>query len=326
MSKILVTGGAGYIGGHIVHMLIESGAEVVVADDFSYGRRDHVPAGVKVYEGDLKDKTFVASIFEQEPVTAVIHLAASLEVEESVREPEKYFEQNVRATRNLLKAMRTQNVKKMTFASTAAAYGEVGLEPVKEHELREPNNPYGHSKVIAESLIDVHCRWFGLQAVSLRFFNVCGVSPKYGVVDTHKASHMLPIIIEAALGKREKFVVNGGDYPTPDGSCVRDFVHVMDIARAHIVSLDYIDKHPASKLRVFNVGTGSGHSVLQMVAAAKKITGKDFPVEIGPRRAGDAPSTIANVEYIQKEMGFVCEHSSPEEIIESTWRQMARQV
>lgn len=315
-GTVLVTGGAGYIGAHVVRTLLEAGRKVVVVDNLSTGLREHLSEGVPFHEGNVGDINFLRGVFKEHAIDAVIHLAASLEVQESVEQPVPYLHNNTVVTLQLLTAMSEANVKTIVFSSTAAVYGEQAIIPISETAAPQPNNPYGHSKLLAEGVLRYFSEWRGFTVTALRYFNVCGTHPEWGIVDTHKNSHLIPVILEVALGVRDKMVVNGGDYDTSDGSCVRDYIHVWDIARAHVAALG---RSATEKYKTYNVATGHGVSVKDMISTASEITGRMIPMEIGPRRPGDAAITIADNKLITKELGFKPEHSDLETIFKTSW-------
>ena len=320
-QTVLVTGGAGYIGGHVVHSLLKRGYTPIVIDDFRTGKRDHIPAGVTVVEGNVSNLELLSKVFHEYSVDAVIHLAALLEVEESVRKPFEYFENNAAATYILLQAMEQAGVKRIIFSSTAAVYGEQATIPIPENAVPQPNNPYGESKLLPESILKYFCAHLGFNATVLRYFNVAGCEPTFNVVDTHKNSHLIPIVLDVAMGKANVLTVYGKDYPTFDGSCVRDFIHVLDVAEAHIASLE----KDMSGFSLYNIGTGKGFSVEEVVQSAAEVTGKMIPIEVGPRRAGDAAITVADTTKIQRELGFKPQYSTLEHIIDTSW-QMANRL
>lgn len=314
--SVLVTGGAGYIGAHVVRMLQKNGYTVGIIDNLSTGRRDHIPDGTTFFEGDVRDSAFLKHVFAEFPCQAVVHMAASLEVQESVEQPSPYAQNNIGSTMQLLASMHEAGVQNIVFSSTAAVYGEQETMPIAETAQAAPNNPYGHSKLIAEKIIKYYAQWAGMRATVLRYFNVCGTEPGWGIHDTHKNSHLIPIILEVANHEREKIIVNGGDYETHDGSCVRDYIHVSDIARAHVLA---VERNTGDMFRVYNVGTGHGVSVKEMISSASEVTGRMVPMEIGPRRPGDAAITIADNKRITKELGFKAESSSLETIFQTSW-------
>jgi UDP-glucose 4-epimerase len=319
-KKILVTGGAGYIGSHVVRELVKSGYEVIVIDNLSSGKREHVPSEVKFVEGDLADTNLLRDIFASENIYAVMHFAASLEVEESVREPQKYLQNNALNTANLLQVMAEFNVKKFIFSSTAAVYGNQEISPIQETAKVQPNNPYGYSKLLSERIIKYYCHFMDFHAVIFRYFNACGADFDGTIKPTHD-SHLIPIVIEAAMGKRSFINVYGSDYSTADGTCVRDYVHVLDIARAHVLVLDKMDH--VENYRIYNIGTGTGSSVLEIINQASQILNKPIPMESAPRRAGDSVVTVADNAKIKQDLGFELEYSDLRTIIKTTWHQMA---
>lgn len=320
-QTVLVTGGAGYIGAHVAREFIKSGFRVVVLDNLSSGKRENVPAEARFIEGDLKDAGLLRDIFASEEISAVVHMAASIEVEESVREPEKYLQNNTLYTVQLLTVMNEYNVKNIVFSSTAAVYGEQTEIPIKEGARLRPNNPYGYSKLLAEKMIKYYSNFLGFRAVIFRYFNACGCDFDGAIRSTHE-SHLLPIVMEVAAGKRQALSVNGTDYPTHDGTAVRDYVHVLDIARAHVLAVEKISEGDA--IRVFNIGTGKGSSVLDMVNKTAEITGHMIPMEPAPRRAGDAVATVADNTRIKQELGFELKYSDLDTIIQTTWNQLQK--
>lgn len=316
-GAVLVTGGAGYIGAHAVRMLLESGFEPIVVDNLSTGKAEHVPEGVRMYQGDILDGDFLRDVFSQHEFIAVMHFAASLEVEESVREPVKYLQNNVAATEQLLGVMQEFGVTNIIFSSTAAVYGEQKTVPIPESAVPNPNNPYGYSKLLAEYVLRYFNESLHFSVTILRYFNVCGTNPDWGISDTHKNSHLIPVILEVAQGVRSSIVVNGDNYATSDGSCIRDYVHVVDVARAHVAALEGMKPN---QFKVYNIGTGKGFSVKEMIAAAAEVTNRMIPMEIGPRRAGDAGMTIADSGLIKKDLGFTPTHSTLENIFSTSWK------
>lgn len=321
--RILVTGGAGYIGAHATRELLKAGYQVTILDNLSSGKRENVPAGVRFIEGSVGDANLLRDIFAQERFYAVMHFAASIEVEESVREPEKYLKNNTLNTAVLLSAMAEYDVKKIIFSSTAAVYGEQQVVPIPETAKLSPNNPYGYSKLLAERLIKYHCHFSGFQAVVFRYFNACGCDFDGEIMPTHQ-SHLIPIVLEVVLGKRPYLLINGTDYNTQDGTCVRDYVHVLDIARAHVVALAKLEA--TESYRIYNIGTGHGSSVREVVNKASEILERMIPMEAGPRRAGDAPATVADNRKLREELGFELQHSDLDTIIATSWTQMQRSM
>jgi|SRR3989344_57126 len=321
-KTILVTGGAGYIGSHLTRELLKQGHKVVVLDNLSSGKRENVPDEAVFVEGDLADVNLLRDLFAANNFDAVMHMAASIEVEESVNNPQKYFENNAVNTAKLLSVMNEANVKKIIFSSTCAVFGDQAGELFGETAPVKPNNPYGFSKAMAEKSIKYYCQFVGFDAAVLRYFNAGGSSLEAEIKPTH-VSHLLPIIFEVAAGLRPYITINGNDYQTPDGTCVRDFVHVLDIAGAHLKALDYLASH--SGFHIFNIGTGSGASVLQMINATAEVLNKMIPMEIGPRRAGDAAMLIADNSKMVNELGYRLEYSDLPTIISSSWAQFIRE-
>ncbi len=312
--KILVTGGAGYIGGHVTRVLLEAGHEVFVLDNFVSGKREYLPANVTCVEGDVRDANLLRDIFSNFGIDSVVHLAALLEVNESVKEPFLYFDVNVLGTATLLSAMNEYGVKNLVFSSTASVYGG-SLLPLSEDNELKPSSPYGQTKLLAERVIEYYTKNSDLKATVLRFFNVAGRNAEWPIYDTHHRSHLIPIVLEVAQGKEQVLTLNGDDYETFDGSCVRDYVHVMDIASAHSLALE---KAGAERFRVYNVGTGHGKSVKEVVTVATEVTGHMIPMVVGPRRPGDDQQSVAKVDKIKTELGFEAKHSSLEAIIRTS--------
>jgi UDP-glucose 4-epimerase len=316
-QTVLVTGGAGYIGGHVTRELLASGYDVVVLDNLYTGRREYVPAEAHFIEGDVRDVNLLRDVFSQHKIDAVVHLAAMLEVAESVEKPLEYFEVNVHGTTRLLEVCSEVGITNVVFSSTAAVYGPQMVMPIPETAACEPINPYGASKLLAEQVLRYFSRYRGMRVTVLRFFNVAGQHVPWGVLDTHEHSHLVPIVLEVATGKRAQLTVNGDDYTTADGTCVRDYVHVLDIAKAHVKALA---RHSGDQFQVYNVGTGKGVSVREVVQAAAEVTGRMVPMEVGPRRPGDDAMLVADVQAIRSELGFVAEHSDIATIIHSSWQ------
>lgn len=327
-QTILVTGGAGYIGSHTVRQMLSQGYQVVILDNLSTGRREFVPDNAIFIQGDVGDAELLRGLFSEYPIDAVMHFAASLEVEESVRKPKEYLQNNFINTSVLLDAMVAAGVNKIIFSSTAAVYGEnQQVIPIPETAALEPNNPYGYSKYLAEELLRYYSRNLGLQVTVLRYFNACGACLEGDLGDTHTNAHLIPIIIEVAQGLRDKITIFGNDYDTFDGTCIRDYIHVLDVADAHIRALQHIGhggqvSGEAGSFSVYNVGTGKGCSVEEMIRAAAEITNRMIPIEIGGRRAGDAPVTVADNDKIKRELGFEPHYSDLENIIKTTWNRM----
>jgi len=316
--KVLVCGGAGYIGSHMVAHLLENGNEVVVLDNFQKGHRDSLLGG-KLYEGDLRDRKILDKVFTENKIDAVIDFAADSLVGESVTEPLKYFDNNVGSVISLLNAMRDYNVKYIVFSSTAATYGEPENLPIQEEDRTFPTNPYGESKLTVEKILKWCDNAYGIKYTALRYFNAAGahISGKIGE-DHRPETHLIPIILQVALGQREKIMVFGDDYNTPDGTCVRDYVHVSDLASAHLLALLRLRKGENS--RIFNLGNGKGFSNKEVIQAVRDVTGKEIKAEMAPRRAGDPATLIASSEKAVKELGWTPKYDSLESIIKSAWQ------
>jgi UDP-glucose 4-epimerase len=316
--NILVCGGAGYIGSHTVYELIDRGHSVVVADNLSKGHKEAVHSDAKLYVGDLRDTDFLDKVFAENKIDAVIDFAAFSLVGESCTEPLKYFDNNVYGTLRLLEAMNRAGVKKIVFSSTAATYGEPENIPIKEDDRTFPTNPYGESKLTVEKMLKWSDIAYGIKYVALRYFNAAGahISGKIGE-DHSPESHLIPIILQVALGQREKIAMFGDDYPTPDGTCVRDYIHVTDLADAHIKAIEKLFKDNTSA--TYNLGNGKGFSVKEVVEEARKVTGHPIPATVEARRAGDPSTLIATSEKAIQELGWVPKFNSLSKIIETAW-------
>ena len=315
---ILVLGGAGYIGSHMVDTLLSDGRDVVVVDNLLTGHRAAVPAGVPFYEVDIRDKAALREVFEKENIEQVVHFAASSIVPESMADPLKYFDNNTAGMIALLEVMLEFDVKQIVFSSTAATYGIPEENPIKETTPQNPINPYGESKLQMEHIMKWADEAYGLKWVALRYFNVAGAKADGSIGEDHPVeTHLVPIILQTALGQREKIMMYGDDYNTPDGFNVRDYVHVMDLANAHVLALDYLAKGNDSNQ--FNLGSANGFSVKQMVEAAREATGKEFPAEVGPRRAGDPDSLVASSAKAREVLGWAPKYDDVKEIIKTAW-------
>ena len=290
---ILVCGGAGYIGSHAVHALIEKGEQVVIVDNLQTGHRGALNPKAKFYEGDIRDASVLDKIFTENKVEAVIHFAANSLVGESMEKPLLYFNNNVYGMQVLLEAMVRHGVDKIVFSSTAAVYGEPKRVPIHEDDETCPTNTYGETKLTMEKMMKWVSRANGVRYVSLRYFNAAGALPDGSIGEDHATeTHLIPLILQVPTGRRDHITVFGDDYPTPDGTCLRDYIHVVDLADAHVLALEYLRKGGASD--IFNLGNGQGFSVKEMIAAAEKATGRSIKVEIGARRAGDPAQLIAS--------------------------------
>ncbi len=315
---ILVCGGAGYIGSHTVHVLIERGEKVVIVDNLQTGHVEAVNPAAIFYRGDIRNAAALEKIFTENQIEAVIHFAANSLVGESVTNPLKYFNNNVGGMQTLLEAMVKFGVDKIIFSSTAAVYGEPEKIPVTETAATNPTNPYGESKLIMEKIMRWVSRANGLKFVSLRYFNAAGALETGTLGEDHATeTHLIPLILQVPLGRRDHITIFGDDYPTPDGTCLRDYVHVMDLASAHILALDYLRNGGSSE--IFNLGNGRGFSVKEIIAAAEKVTGKKIKTEIGARRAGDPAQLIASSDKAKKILHWAPKFSSVEKIIEDAW-------
>ncbi len=321
---ILVTGGAGYIGSHMVHELFDAGERVVVLDNLSTGFRFLIPSAVPFVAGSTGDRALVAKTIQQHGVTAIIHFAASIVVPDSVADPLAYYRNNTMNTCTLLEAAVEAGVKQFIFSSTAAVYGNADHVPVREDAPTPPISPYGSSKLMSEIMLHDSGRAYGLRFVVLRYFNVAGADPKQRTgQSTPAATHLIKVACEAALGKRPKIEVFGTDYPTPDGTCIRDYVHVSDLARAHSAALAYLRRGGESA--TFNCGYGRGASVLEVISSVKRMSRRDFPVEIGGRRAGDPVALVADVTRIHSTLDWRPQFQDLDTIVSHAfaWEQLA---
>lgn len=315
---ILVLGGAGYIGSHTALELVKAGNEVVIADNLVTGYRKAIPEGAKFYKGDLRDFDFLNKLFQQEIIDAVIHFAAYSLVGESVTNPLKYYDNNLYGTKVLLEAMVKNNVGKIVFSSTAATYGEPENIPILETDRTCPTNPYGETKLAMEKMFKWTAEAHGLRYVSLRYFNACGADESGIIGEAHNPeSHLIPLILQVPNGKRETISIYGTDYDTPDGTCIRDYIHVTDLAQAHILAVQYLNN--GGKSDIFNLGNGVGYSVREVIETARKVTGHPIPATETSRRAGDPARLVASSEKAKSVLGWKPVHDSLEEIIASAW-------
>ncbi|MGM1046699.1 MAG: UDP-glucose 4-epimerase GalE [Bacillota bacterium] len=315
---ILVTGGAGYIGSHTVAELLERGEEVVVIDSLETGHREALLGG-KLYEGDLRDKSLLKALFAENKIDAVIHFAASSLVGESMKDPVKYYDNNVNGALCLLEAMNEAGVRKIVFSSTAATYGEPEKVPIEEKDRTQPTNVYGETKLMMERMMSWFDKVLGIKYVSLRYFNAAGSHASGKIGEDHRPeSHLIPIVLQTALKQRDHISVFGEDYPTADGTCIRDYIHVSDLADAHIRAVDYLRRGEDSN--VFNLGNGLGFSVKEVIETSKQVTGRDIPVVMEARRAGDPAVLVASSEKARSILGWNPSYNKLEDIIESAWR------
>lgn len=316
--SILVTGGAGYIGSHAVYQLIDAGYDVVIIDNLQTGHRQAVHPDAKFYQGDLRDRDFTKKVFTNEHIEGVIHFAANSLVGESMEHPLKYYDNNVYGTQVLLETMVAFDVPYIVFSSTAATYGEPEKVPITEDMPTNPTNTYGETKLAMEKMMKWCETAYGIRFVSLRYFNVAGARQTGEIGEDHNPeTHLIPVVLETALGKREKIVIFGDDYPTADGTCIRDYIHVEDLIDAHILAFDYLKD--GGKSDIFNLGSSQGFSVKEIVDMARKVTGKEIPAEIGPRRPGDPSVLIASSEKAKKVLGWNPVRTNIEQIITDAW-------
>ncbi|MDT8447227.1 MAG: UDP-glucose 4-epimerase GalE [bacterium] len=314
---ILITGGAGYIGSHTLKLLANSGQDCLVFDNFSTGHRDFLKWG-QCFEGDLRDPAALEQVFGAYPISAVIHFAAKAYVGESFEDPQKYYDNNVVGSFNLLSAMRNHGVDKIIFSSTCAIYGQPSQIPISEAEPPDPINPYGRTKRMIEQLLIDYQQAYGLNYAILRYFNAAGADPELEVGERHlPETHAIPLAIETALGQRESFSIFGDDYDTADGTCVRDYIHVSDLARAHQLALKWLLANDQSE--IFNLGCNQGFSVKEMVQAVAQVSGRQFKVNQAPRRPGDPPSLISDYQKAQEVLGWKPEYTDLKQIIQSAW-------
>jgi UDP-glucose 4-epimerase len=328
--KILVTGGAGYIGGTVAGLLAENGHEAVVFDNLSHGRRDLLPAGVEFVEGELADRPALENLFasakdQGKPFDAVLHFAALIEAGESMVHPEQFFRNNTASTLSLLEAILAEGPRRLVFSSTAAVYGEPEVIPIKEDAQLLPTNAYGESKLLVERMLEWFHRIHGLRSAALRYFNVAGApeGPSGSITrgEAHKPeSHLIPLVLDVALGRRKSIKIFGEDYPTADGTCIRDYIHVSDLADAHLLALKALEADAAAKSRlIFNLGNGQGFSVREVIESARRVTGHPIPAEICPRRAGDPAVLVASSEKAIRELGWKPRYTQLDEIVRTAW-------
>lgn len=318
--SVLVLGGAGYIGSHTVDRLVEAGKDVVVVDSLVTGHLAAVRKEAKFYQGDLADRDFMRKVFTENPdIDAVIHFAAFSLVAESMKDPLKYFDNNTAGMVKLLEVMNEFDIKYIVFSSTAATYGIPEKMPIYEDDPQLPINPYGESKLMMEKIMRWADEAYGIKFVALRYFNVAGAKPDGSIgEDHHPETHLLPIVLQVAMGEREKLQIFGDDYNTPDGTNVRDYVHPFDLADAHILAVDYLRNGNESS--AFNLGSSTGFSNLEIVKAAREVTGKEIPAEIAARRGGDPDTLIAASEKARKVLGWKPEFDDIHKIIETAWK------
>lgn len=316
--KILVTGGAGYIGSHVLKSLLKAKHQVIILDNLQKGHLKAVTGG-KFIKGDLADKELLNQIFQENEIEGVIHLAADSLVGESMQNPAKYYRNNFNNGINLLEAMIKNDVKNIVFSSTAAVYGEAKQIPIKENNPTKPTNTYGDSKLFFEKALKRYQQIYDLNFISLRYFNAAGADLEAEIGEAHNPeTHLIPLVLKTALGIRDKIYIFGDDYPTRDGSCIRDYIHVNDLATAHILAIEALKAGKESS--IYNLGNGEGYSVKEVIDTVKKVTNSDFEVEIAARRAGDPAILIASSEKIRKELNWQPQYSELEMIISTAWK------
>ena len=323
--KVLVTGGAGYIGGTVAAQLARHGSKPIILDDFSRSRRESVPRGIEVIEGSVLDRPLLERTFQEareagEAFDCVLHFAAHIDVGESMRKPESYFENNTCGSLSLIHAMVNAGPRRLVFSSTAAVYGEPKSIPIREDAALEPTNAYGATKLAVEHALEWMNRIHGLRYASLRYFNVAGAPEEDGKVSRGEAhepeSHLIPLVLDVALGRRSSVKIFGDDYPTPDGTCIRDYIHVSDLADAHLLAIDALDRHDRI---LCNLGNGRGFSVREIVAAARRVTGHPIPVEMHPRREGDPAVLVASSERAMDLLGWRPRYTELDGILRTAW-------
>ncbi|MDO5717647.1 MAG: UDP-glucose 4-epimerase GalE [Tissierellia bacterium] len=314
---VLVTGGAGYIGSHVCIYLKSKGEEVIVVDNLSTGNKKNLVAD-HFYEIDIRDTQVMIDIMKKHKISGVIHFAAFSLVGVSMKEPYEYYDNNLVGTLSLLKAMKETEIKNIVFSSTAATYGEPENIPIQESDKTNPTNPYGETKLAMEKMMKWFDKAYGIKYVALRYFNAAGASKEGNLGELHEPeTHLIPLVLQVPLGKRESISIFGDDYDTPDGTAVRDYIHVLDLATAHYLSLKYLLE--GNKSDIFNLGNGSGFSVSEVIEVARKVTGHPIPAEIAERREGDPAVLVASSEKASRILSWNPEHSSLTEIIEDAW-------
>ena len=323
--KILVTGGAGYIGGTVAGLLAAQGHKAIVFDNLSHGRRDLIPAGVDFVQGDLADRAAIENLFieaknQNHPFDGVLHFAALIEAGESMQKPELYFRNNTASTLSLLEAMLAHGPRKLVFSSTAAVYGEPQQVPITEDARLKPTNAYGESKLLVEQMLTWLNRIHGLRYASLRYFNVAGAPEGPAGVTRGEAhepeSHLIPLILDVAFGRRQSIRIYGDDYPTPDGTCIRDYIHVSDLADAHLLALDALESQDRI---ILNLGNGKGFSVREVIDSARRVTGHPIPAESHPRRPGDPAVLVASSDKAIRDLGWQPRYTQLDDILRTAW-------
>lgn len=313
--KLVVTGGAGYVGGTVAIKLLEAGHSVTIIDSLVHAERKYVPEGATFVQADLAERERVEEVLRESGAEGVLHFAALIEAGDSMKKPELYFRNNTASTLALLEAMHNVGVKKLVFSSTAAVYGEPAFVPIPENAALQPTNAYGESKLLVEQMLSWLSRLQGLRYASLRYFNVAGALPGRG--EAHEPeTHIIPLILDVALGRRDKILIYGDDYPTPDGTCIRDYVHVVDLADAHMLAFNALDDH---ERLILNLGNGAGFSVKEVIEAARKVTGHAIPAEVKPRRPGDPARLVASSEEAKQVLGWTPKRGDLDTILHDAW-------
>lgn len=315
--KVLVTGGAGYVGSHAVRLLTKAGHDVWIFDNLVNGYKAATPPG-RLLEGDLLDEARLAQVFSEQKFDAVMHFAALAYVGVSVTDPATYYRNNVVGTLNLLDAMRAAGVNKIVFSSTCATYGTPEKVPITEAEKQDPINPYGYTKLVIERAMDYYAHAYGLGFAALRYFNASGAAEDGSIGEDHKPeTHLIPLILQVALGQRQEITVFGDDYPTPDGTCIRDYIHVDDLATAHLAALERLQPGKGMNL---NLGTGAGASVMEVIDVCRRETGHAIPHKLAPRRAGDPAELVADASLARKTLDWTPKYVGIEPIVKSAWK------
>jgi UDP-glucose 4-epimerase len=317
--KVLVTGGAGYIGSVVANALVRRGHEVVVYDDLSKGHRGAVPQKAEFVSGDVGDRAALAPIFESGDFDGVMHFAASIEAGESMLLPEKFFRNNTASTLTLLELLLQHRIPRFVFSSTAALYGNPERTPIEESDALHPTNAYGESKLLVERMLEWFHRIHGLRYASLRYFNAAGATEERGE-DHHPESHLIPMVLQVAAGKRESVSIFGTDYPTADGTCVRDYIHVEDLASAHLLAFERLGQEKQPERLIYNLGNGHGFSVREVIDVARRVTGKQISYKEAPRRAGDPATLVASSQKIRRELRWSPKFPDLSSIIQSAWQ------
>lgn len=317
-TTFLIVGGAGYIGSHMSLMLHERGHKAIVVDNLSTGFQDAV-IGAELIQADIHDYQKLDQIFKKHNIDVVMHFAAHIDVGESVINPVKYYKNNVVGTQALLECMLANDVKNFVFSSTAAIFGEPKYVPIDEVHSKTPINPYGHSKLMVEQMLESYDQAYGLKSICLRYFNAAGADPKTRIGERHDPeTHLIPLVLQAASGRREAIKIFGNDYETEDGTCVRDYIHIVDLCAAHLLATEYMLHEKVSKQ--FNLGNGNGYSVQQVIKAVKKVTNKKIKIEYVDRREGDPATLVADASLVKKELNWMPKHPDLEEIAEHAWK------